>query len=222
MGIFDAFKKSRRSVNRENQEQGREGERKAMAKYELAGYKVQRTGRGHDFKATKRDPFTGRIKTKYVEVKTGDSELSPLQKKKKRQIGKRYVVEREHTMTEALRTTSSHRKSSGRWFGTRTTPKAAKSKKPSGSMLGLGGTSGSLFGSTKARKTKKSRKPSGGSFGLGGTSGSLFGSTKARKTNKSGKSSGGSLGLSGTSGSLFGSTKARKTKKSRKSRGSLL
>ena len=50
MGFFDIFKKSRKQVNRENQEQGREGERKIREKYEFSGGKVTRTGKGHDFK----------------------------------------------------------------------------------------------------------------------------------------------------------------------------
>lgn len=39
-----------------------EGERKAMTKYEPSDDKTQRTGRGSDFKVTKRDPFTDRTK----------------------------------------------------------------------------------------------------------------------------------------------------------------
>ena len=159
MGIFDIFGQSRRSINRQNQEQGREGERMVRAKYEFAGYKVQRTGRGHDFKITKRDPFTGKTtKPEYHEVKTGNSPLSPLQKKKKRQMGKRYVVDRVHTPTESLRPTSSRKKSSDGWFGGWGAPKAAKSKRSSDDMFGRGGPSGDLFGSTKSRKRRKSRK----------------------------------------------------------------
>ena len=224
MGIFDAFfKKSRREVNKENQEQGREGEIKKMTEYELAGYEVERTGHGHDFKAIKRDPFTGKVvEIKYVEVKTGGSPLSPLQRKKKRQYGKRYVVEHAHTATEALRTTSSRGKSSDGWFGTGAKPSTSKSKKPSGGLLGLGGSSGGLLGPTKARKTKRSRKPSGDLFSVGGSSGGLLGPTKARKTKRSRKPSGDLFSVGGSSGGLLGPTKARKTKRSRKSRGSLL
>ena len=54
MGFFDVFKKSRKQVNKENQEQGRAGEKKIKEEYEFSGYKVTRTGKGHDFKAEKK------------------------------------------------------------------------------------------------------------------------------------------------------------------------
>ena len=82
--MFDWLKKSKGEQIRENADQGKSGEEKIRRDYELAGYKVERTGRGHDWKASKRDWFTGKKETKYIEVKTGSSELSPLQKKKKR------------------------------------------------------------------------------------------------------------------------------------------
>ena len=93
MGIFDLFKKSREAVNRENQYQGKEGEKKIKRDWEFAGYRVTRTGRGHDLKAQRRDPLTGEKETKFIEVKTGNSRLSNLQRKKQRQYGERYVVE---------------------------------------------------------------------------------------------------------------------------------
>ena len=94
MGFFGRFKKSRRQINRENQQQGKEGEDAVRQKYEFNGYKMERTGHGHDFKATKKNWWTGEKESKYVEVKTGESQLSDLQKRRKRQLGKRYVVER--------------------------------------------------------------------------------------------------------------------------------
>ena len=94
MGFGDIFKRSRRQVNRENQEQGKRGERQIKEDYELSGKKVERTGRGHDFKVTTTDWLTGKKKTEYVEVKTGNSKVSPLQKKKMKQFGDRYVVKR--------------------------------------------------------------------------------------------------------------------------------
>ncbi len=113
MGFANIFKRSRDQTNRTNQEQGREGERKARAKYEMVGYEVTRTGKGHDFKATKRDPISGKKSTIYVEVKTGNSKLSPLQKKKQKQLSGRYKVERENTITELFRSKSSTRRSNG-------------------------------------------------------------------------------------------------------------
>src|SRR5574337_208122 len=95
MGFFDVFKKSRREINRENQSQGKDGEEQVRRKYEFNGYKVTRTGKGHDFKAEKQDWLTGKKDTKYIEVKNtrGDPRLSNLQKKKKKQFGRKYVVE---------------------------------------------------------------------------------------------------------------------------------
>jgi len=94
MSFFDILKKSRRQINRENQEQGKAGERRIREKYEFSGYKVKRTGKGHDLKAEKKDWWTGKKETKYIEVKTGNSKLSRLQKKKRSQFGNKYVVER--------------------------------------------------------------------------------------------------------------------------------
>lgn len=98
MGLFDPFKKSRRQVNRENQYQGKQGEDTIRRKWEFNGHEVERTGKGHDLKAIKRDWLTEKKqKPVYIEVKTNTSRLSKLQKKKKKQFGKRYVVERLET-----------------------------------------------------------------------------------------------------------------------------
>ena len=94
------FRRDRRQINRENQEQGRRGEERVRMRRELQGWKMTRTGKGHDYKATRTDQRTGRKKTEYVEVKTGDAKLSPLQKKKKRQYGRRYVVENGDSMCD--------------------------------------------------------------------------------------------------------------------------
>ena len=94
MGILNIFKKSRRQINRENQSQGKEGKRIVKRDLEMQGYKVQRTGRGHDFKATKENILTGKKESKYIQVKTGNSPLSKLQKQKKRQFGTRFVEKR--------------------------------------------------------------------------------------------------------------------------------
>ena len=94
IGFGSIFRKSKRQVIRDNAARGKRGEEQVKAKYEMNGYKVERTGRGHDYKATKKNWLTGKKETKYVEVKTGNAELSPLQKKKKRSMGKKYVEER--------------------------------------------------------------------------------------------------------------------------------
>lgn len=52
----------------------------------MEGYEVERTGHGSDFRAKKRNFFTGDIvEDKLVEVKSGNAELSDLQKQTKKQ-----------------------------------------------------------------------------------------------------------------------------------------
>jgi hypothetical protein len=101
LGIFDIFKKpTRKEINRERTErvrqQGNDGENQVRTKWQLRGYEVERTGRGHDFYVKKRDPLTGKITdSRYVEAKNGENaKLSPLQKKMKKKYGSRYVEDR--------------------------------------------------------------------------------------------------------------------------------
>ncbi|MEM4378978.1 MAG: hypothetical protein QXX85_08365, partial [Candidatus Nitrosotenuis sp.] len=101
MGIFDIFKKpTKKEVNSERTErirqQGRDGEDAVRLKWQLRGYEVERTGKGHDYYVRKRDPLTGRvIDSKYVEAKNGENaKLSPLQKKMKKKYGSRYIEDR--------------------------------------------------------------------------------------------------------------------------------
>lgn len=70
------------------------GEDLVAMKYAMSGYEVDRTHpRGADMTVRRRDMFTGRvISTKRIEVKTGSSKLSPLQRKVKKK--KRTKVER--------------------------------------------------------------------------------------------------------------------------------
>lgn len=179
MGFFGIFKKSRREVNRENQSQGREGEEQARREYEFSGHEVERTGKGHDLKVTKRDWLTGeKGKPKYVEVKTGNSKLSKLQKKKKRQYGSRYVEKRYERTPLGLvpknnfvepRRRSSSRIDSMFGLGGSSKPSRRKSSEYD-SMFGSGGRSSkrkssssgfdSMFGSGSSGS--KRRKASGG------------------------------------------------------------
>src|SRR6266571_5339390 len=132
MGFFDVFKKNRREVNRANQSQGREGEEQARREYEFSGHEVEKIHRGGDLKVTKRDWLTGKKgKPKIVEVKTGNSKLSKLQKKKQRQYGNRYVVKRYEPTPLGLVPTSNS-----------TEPKTKKKSSGYDSMFGLGGSSG--------------------------------------------------------------------------------
>ena len=94
--MFDFLtpKEHKRARLQRNKARGKAAEDETMASYRvLGGYQVKRTGRGHDFKATRQDVFTGKKETKYVEVKSGNAQLSKLQKKTKGKKGN-YVVER--------------------------------------------------------------------------------------------------------------------------------
>ena len=62
-------------------------------KLKRQGYSVTRTGKGHDFKATKRAPSGFKI-TQFVEVKSGGAKLSPTQQKAKKRLGSKYKVMR--------------------------------------------------------------------------------------------------------------------------------
>lgn len=182
LGFFDAFKKSRKQVNRENQEQGKAGEKRIKEEYEFSGYKVKRTGKGHDLKAEKKDWFTGKKETKYIEVKTGNSKLSPLQKKKRGYLGKKYVVERLEPTPFGL--TSNNRESDK--------PKKRK-KKDSSNSLGFGSISWG-FGSDTTKKTKRkstakkktskkssTKKKSNSIWGSSSSMDSIFGSSSTKK-----------------------------------------
>ncbi len=165
LGFIDIFKKSRRQINRENQEQGRRGERQIREKYEFSGHEVERTGRGHDFKVSKTNWLTGKKEIKYVEVKTGNSRQSPLQKKKMRRLGERYVVERVGTGLFGLGSTTTYgtpkNPPAGTWgpgslLGGSAPRKKRSAKKPSSSIWGPG----SLLGGSAPRKKRSAKKPS--------------------------------------------------------------
>jgi len=86
-------KQLKREVLEENVRKGKVGEILTEAQLSLTG-RVERTGRGSDYKHTTVDPWTGRRKTKYIEVKTGKSRVRPLQRKTKKRMGSRYKVVR--------------------------------------------------------------------------------------------------------------------------------
>lgn len=97
--FYDPFKprskkQRQRDQIRQSQRKGRAGEDQVRTQYMIQGYKMERTGKGHDFKATRKNFFTGRTETKYVEVKTGNAQLSPLQQKTKKKHKGHYVEER--------------------------------------------------------------------------------------------------------------------------------
>lgn len=73
-----------------NKMKGRMAEDSFEMSMRLQGYEVQKIHEGGDFVVRK----GRRGKPTTYEVKTGDSELSEAQKKKKRRLGKRYKVVR--------------------------------------------------------------------------------------------------------------------------------
>ena len=87
-------KQRKRDTLEDNRQRGRMGEDMVAMKYAMSGYEVDRTHpRGTDMRIRRRDPFTGRVtSSRLVEVKTGDSRLSPLQRRVRKK--KRTKVER--------------------------------------------------------------------------------------------------------------------------------
>ena len=161
MGFFDIFKKSKKQQIRDNAEQGRQGEEQVKSRYEWAGYKVKRTGRGHDYRATRRNWLNGKKETKYIEVKTGDAKLSPLQRKKKKQYGSKYKVERVDTNPFGSVFNSGERKS--------------RKKSTSSGM--------DFFGSTKSKPRKRKQSDDWG-FGNGNSGMDFFGSGSSKRKRK--------------------------------------
>ena len=101
MSLFDdpffgprSEKERKRQRIRRNRRQGKAAEDQVRMEYNMRGYEMERTGHGSDFRAKKRDFLTGEVvDEKLVEVKSGNAELSELQKKTKNGR-KDYVVER--------------------------------------------------------------------------------------------------------------------------------
>ena len=71
-----------------NLKRGERHEDRIERKYKRDGWKVERSGWGSDFKATK----NGHVR--YIECKTGTGRLTPKQKRRKARVGKRYKVYR--------------------------------------------------------------------------------------------------------------------------------
>ena len=175
-GILGILRRSRREINQANQEQGRSGEAQVKARYEMNGWAVTRTGKGHDYRVTRKNWTTGKTETKYVEVKTGNSQLSPLQRKKKKQFGSKYVEERvdSNPLIGYGRTICS-------W-----TPNYSPQKEKKKSESSNTSVFDVLFGSSKSsRKSRTKSKKSKSKSNLE----ILFGSSKSsRKSRSRGKS----------------------------------
>ena len=89
-------KQLQRETIEDNRREGKRAEEATVLDYSLRGYAMERTGRGHDYKATRHDILSGKVTdTKYVEVKSSrTAPLSELQQKTKKKLGSKYVVER--------------------------------------------------------------------------------------------------------------------------------
>ena len=100
MGILDSWDKGikkakKRSTLKVNKAKGSMAEKVFEGTERMKGNDVQRIHHGGDYIVTKRDMLTGKSKGKTVhEIKTGNSPLSPLQKKTKKKMGSKYKVER--------------------------------------------------------------------------------------------------------------------------------
>lgn len=90
-------KQIKREVIAENRRKGKETEQAYVLQATIAGYEVERTGRGHDFKVRKRNPFTGKVTyTGYREIKSSaTAPVSKLQQKTKKNKSNYKVIRRE-------------------------------------------------------------------------------------------------------------------------------
>lgn len=91
MDLFDnpfdniSAKQLKKDRIRQNRRKGRAAEDQVRIELQFEGYEVERTGRGSDFRAKRRDIFTGEVvEEKLVEVKSGNAKLSDLQKQTKK------------------------------------------------------------------------------------------------------------------------------------------
>lgn len=85
--VFDK-KQKKRFILDYNKTKGKIAEEYVKDKYESSGWEIERTGRGSDLKGKR-----GKNEI-YIEVKSGDADLSPLQEKTRRSKRSKYIVER--------------------------------------------------------------------------------------------------------------------------------
>ncbi|MEM4719562.1 MAG: hypothetical protein QXG18_01720 [Candidatus Pacearchaeota archaeon] len=98
--MFNFFntKKIKKTIIKENAARGREAEEDVKAKdFWFGGWTSKKTGSGPDFVQERTDFLTGKKEIRYKEVKTGNSKLSKIQKRKIKEgekKGIKTVVER--------------------------------------------------------------------------------------------------------------------------------
>lgn len=88
-------KDSKRRRLEKNKRDGKAAEDAFREDARFFGKEIKRTGKGHDFKETIRDPLTGKVTgSKYHEIKHGGGELSQRQKQARARHGDRYEVQK--------------------------------------------------------------------------------------------------------------------------------
>src|SRR3989338_4200646 len=86
-------KEIKREVLAENRRNSKYAEENYRMRASIQGYEVERTGKGHDYRVRKRDPFTGKVTYSGLrEIKSGKAKLSRLQEKTKKKKSNYKVV----------------------------------------------------------------------------------------------------------------------------------
>lgn len=98
--------KSKSSTIKKNQQHGRAAEKAFERESKSKGQNITRSGKGHDYVQTKKDPRTGKIIRKRIEIKSGNSTLSKTQKRSRAQNSKNYEVHRYKHSTSGTKKTS--------------------------------------------------------------------------------------------------------------------
>jgi hypothetical protein len=95
-GLGDGVKRfQKRMTLSSNRMRGRMAEASFNMEQTIQGNDCRKIHKGGDFVVQKRDLFGNKIgKPTVHEIKTGNAKLSPAQKRKKKQLGKRYKEER--------------------------------------------------------------------------------------------------------------------------------
>jgi hypothetical protein len=92
-------KKKRREQLLRSKEKGKAGEEDTEWRNICMGREYERKPKGQDYISWRKNPRTGkRQDIQYEESKTGNSQLSRLQKKTRKKVGRKYHVRREHPM----------------------------------------------------------------------------------------------------------------------------
>ena len=94
MGRKISARKIKRDNLFENKRKGAAGQRITQTKFEIQGYQMRRAPKGRDFVGKRYNILTGKVEEVHVESKTGKSRLSSLQKKTRKNLSGRYLIDR--------------------------------------------------------------------------------------------------------------------------------